>query len=188
MAAISSTIQKQLSWHDWTGAEGGALRGKWMTSGKLCIGSQWVFKKKRGKRVNCRTENKLKEAQSALEKTAPAVERVNKGEKRFAERQKLIRLADRSDQGWATVEEYMEDELLLSVLHLSITRALWRNAHGWCNLHVPQAFTRRGGEGGASLYSTIKGNHSVACTFSVAIPNSPQQQLWLAAIHTEAES
>jgi len=89
-----------------------------------CVSTHSESSRKRGKRVNCRTENKLKEAQSALEKTAPAVERVNKGEKRFAERQKLIRLADRSDQGWATVEEYMEDELLLLVLHLSITGAL----------------------------------------------------------------
>ena len=27
------------------------------------------------------------------------------------ERQKLIKIADRSDRGWATVDEYVEDEL-----------------------------------------------------------------------------
>ena len=60
-------------------------------------------------------EDRVKEAQSALEKTPPAVDKattaLKEGEKLIAERQKLIRIADRSDHGWATVEEYMEDEL-----------------------------------------------------------------------------
>ena len=36
---------------------------------------------------------------------------VDEGEKLVAERQKHIRIADRSENGWATVEEYVEDEL-----------------------------------------------------------------------------
>ena len=35
---------------------------------------------------------------------------LEKGEKLINERQKHIRIADRSDNGWATVEEYVEDE------------------------------------------------------------------------------
>ena len=31
--------------------------------------------------------------------------------KLVCERQKLIRMADRSEHGWVTVEEYLEDEL-----------------------------------------------------------------------------
>ena len=43
-----------------------------------------------------------------VEKAKTAVE---EGEKLINERQKLIRIADRSEHGWATVEEYEEDEL-----------------------------------------------------------------------------
>ena len=35
---------------------------------------------------------------------------LEEGEKLIVERQKHIRIADRSDNGWATVEEYLEDE------------------------------------------------------------------------------
>lgn len=52
----------------------------------------------------------------------------------------------------------------------------------------PKHSPGEGKGGGLLCIQLFKGNHSVACTFSVAIPNSPQQQLWLAAIHTEAES
>ena len=36
---------------------------------------------------------------------------LGEGEKLIAERQKHIRIPDRSENGWATVEEYMENEL-----------------------------------------------------------------------------
>ena len=40
-----------------------------------------------------------------------AREELQKGRKLIAERQKLIRIADRADLGWAVVEEYTADEL-----------------------------------------------------------------------------
>ena len=47
--------------------------------------------------------------------TPPEVEKARKvlqeGEELIAQRQKLIRIADISDHGWATVEEYVDDEL-----------------------------------------------------------------------------
>ena len=58
---------------------------------------------------------KLSEARSALDERSAAVEKakqlLEEGEKIINERQKHIRIADRSDNGWATVEEYVEDEL-----------------------------------------------------------------------------
>lgn len=36
---------------------------------------------------------------------------LQEGSKIVSERQKLIRIADRSEHGWATVDEYLEDEL-----------------------------------------------------------------------------
>ena len=40
-----------------------------------------------------------------------AREALKEGEDLIAARQKAIRIADRSEYGWATVEEYEEDEL-----------------------------------------------------------------------------
>ena len=58
---------------------------------------------------------KFSEARSALDERPAAVEKakqlLEEGEKIINERQKHIRIADRSDNGWATVEEYVEDEL-----------------------------------------------------------------------------
>ena len=58
---------------------------------------------------------KFDSVKAALHETPPAVERakfaIQEGEKLINDRQKLIRMADRSEHGWATVEEYEDDEL-----------------------------------------------------------------------------
>ena len=58
---------------------------------------------------------KFNSIKAALHETPPAVEKaksaIEEGEKLINDRQKLIRIADRSEHGWATVEEYEEDEL-----------------------------------------------------------------------------
>jgi uncharacterized protein YeaO (DUF488 family) len=58
---------------------------------------------------------KLEAAAASLSEIPPAMEKakaqLEEGLKLVCERQKLIRLADRSEHGWATVEEYLEDEL-----------------------------------------------------------------------------
>ena len=59
--------------------------------------------------------SKFAAVKSAARETPPAVERVigaaEEGEKVISERNKLIRIADRSEYGWDTVEEYQDDEL-----------------------------------------------------------------------------
>ena len=77
-----------------------------------------VFKKKgneRQYRHNEEVKLKLMEARSALDETPLAVEKaktaLEEGEKLIVERQKHIRIADRSENGWVTVDEYVEDEL-----------------------------------------------------------------------------
>ena len=58
---------------------------------------------------------KMDAASAALKEASPALEKaktlLDEGLKLVCERQKLIRMADRSEHGWATVEEYLEDEL-----------------------------------------------------------------------------
>ena len=58
---------------------------------------------------------KLSEASSTLDEWPAAVEKakqlLEEGEKIINECQKHIRIADRSDNGWVMVEEYVEDEL-----------------------------------------------------------------------------
>ena len=58
---------------------------------------------------------KFEAGAACLTETPPAMEKaktmMEEGTKFVRERQKLIRLADRSEHGWATVEEYLEDEL-----------------------------------------------------------------------------
>ena len=58
---------------------------------------------------------KVVDAAEAISKTPAAVSKaktlLEEGEKLLVDRQKLLRIADRSENGWATVEEYMEDEL-----------------------------------------------------------------------------
>lgn len=77
-----------------------------------------VFKKKGNERQYRHNEEvrlKVSDAVSALSETPPAVEKaktlLEEGEKVIVDRQKHIRIADRSENGWATVEEYVEDEL-----------------------------------------------------------------------------
>ena len=77
-----------------------------------------VFKKKGNERQYRHNEEvrlKVSDAASALSETPPAVEKaktlLEEGEKLIVDRQKLIRIADRSENGWATVDEYVEDEL-----------------------------------------------------------------------------
>ena len=77
-----------------------------------------TFKKKTHEKqhhFNEEVRAKVAEASDALAQTPAAVEKakslLEEGEKLILDRQKLIRIADRSENGWATVEEYMEDEL-----------------------------------------------------------------------------
>ena len=85
---------------------------------KLKLEKAPVFRKKGHEKQYIHNEEvrmKLSDARSALSEAPPAVEKaktlLEEGEKLIAERQKHIRIADRSENGWATVEEYMEDEL-----------------------------------------------------------------------------
>ena len=76
------------------------------------------FKKKSHEvqyRFNEEVRSKFEAAKTAISEAPPAVEKaktaLEEGEKLITERQKLIRIADRSEHGWATVEEYEDDEL-----------------------------------------------------------------------------
>ena len=57
----------------------------------------------------------VKAAQSSLCSMPPDIEKAKKaleeGERTITDRQKHIKVADRSEFGWATVEEYVADEL-----------------------------------------------------------------------------
>ena len=59
--------------------------------------------------------NRMEEATAALQQTPSAVEKaktsLEEGMTSLKTRQKHIRIADRSEYGWAAVEEYVEDEL-----------------------------------------------------------------------------
>ena len=65
---------------------------------------------------NATVMDKTEEATAALQQTPPAVEKANtsleEGMTSLKTRQKHIRIADRSEYGWAAVEEYVEDELV----------------------------------------------------------------------------
>ena len=85
---------------------------------KLKLEKAPSFKKKTHEKqylFNEAVSSKMEAATSALSETPPAVEKaktqLEEGLKLICERQKLIRMADRSEHGWATVEEYLEDEL-----------------------------------------------------------------------------
>ena len=77
-----------------------------------------TFKKKGHEaqyRFNEELASKFGAVKDAVEETPPSVAKVvaavEEGEKLIAERNKLIRIADRSEHGWATVAEYEDDEL-----------------------------------------------------------------------------
>ena len=76
------------------------------------------FKKKSPKQqfiFNSSLEEKLDSCATALEKSAPDLDKarcsLEEGMKLPKDRQKLIKIADRSEFGWSTVAEYVEDEL-----------------------------------------------------------------------------
>ena len=78
-----------------------------------------TFKKKSHEKqfkFNATVMDKTEEATAALQQTPPAVEKANtsleEGMTSLKTRQKHIRIADRSEYGWAAVEEYVEDELV----------------------------------------------------------------------------
>ena len=77
-----------------------------------------VFKKKQYEKQYCFNEEvrgKISSATNSLDSAPPAVERakeaLKEGERLLVARQKAIRIADWSEFGWATVDEYEEDEL-----------------------------------------------------------------------------
>ena len=85
---------------------------------KLKMDKKPSFKKKAHEKqfdFNEEVKDKLEEASTALNADPPAVEKAKKalkeGEVLIGQRQKLIKIADRSEHGWATVDEYMADEL-----------------------------------------------------------------------------
>ena len=85
---------------------------------KLKVDKKPTFKKKAHERqfsFNQELKDKLESASAAANATPPALEKVKQalkeGEVLIKERQKLIQIADRSEHGWATVEEYVADEL-----------------------------------------------------------------------------
>ena len=76
------------------------------------------FKKKGNEKqykFNEKVKDKMEAASKFLSMMPPAVEKakeaLQEGEKLILARQKLIRIADRSEYGWATVTEYEEDEV-----------------------------------------------------------------------------
>ena len=68
---------------------------------------------------NAKVDEAVAEAEHQIEEagpsTAPALERakeaLKKGRKIISDRQKLIKIADRSEHGWGVVQEYTADEL-----------------------------------------------------------------------------
>ena len=85
---------------------------------KLKLKKAPLFRKKGHEKQYIHNEEvrmKFLDVCSALSEPPPAVEKakslLEEGEKLIVEWQKHIRITDRSDNGWATVEEHVEDEL-----------------------------------------------------------------------------
>ena len=64
-------------------------------------------------KFNAKIQDSIDEAKSYLESNAvdKAKESLNEGTSLLTERQKLILLADKSEFGWKTVQEYTQNEL-----------------------------------------------------------------------------
>ena len=85
---------------------------------KMRLDKGVTFKKKGNEKqhqFNERVKDKIEAANRCLSAIPPAVEKakeaLQEGEQLITARQKLIRIADRSEFGWTTVTEYEEDEL-----------------------------------------------------------------------------
>ena len=85
---------------------------------KMRLDKGVTFRKKGNERqhqFNEKVKDKLEAATRCLSSTPAAIEKakeaLQKGEQLIMARQKLIRIADRSEFGWTTVSEYEEDEL-----------------------------------------------------------------------------
>ena len=86
---------------------------------KMKLEKKVTFKKKTHEKQHDFNEevcHKISVAQRSLDSaTTPDVEKameaLKEGEKLISARQKLIKVADRSEFGWATVKEYVEDDL-----------------------------------------------------------------------------
>ena len=80
---------------------------------KMRLNKGLKFKKKSNEKqyqFNERVQEKLEFAKKSVSSTPPAIEKakeaLKEGELLIKERQKMIRIADRSEYGWATVAEY----------------------------------------------------------------------------------
>ena len=85
---------------------------------KMRLDKGVTFKKKGNEKqhqFNEQVKDKIEAANRCLSAIPPAVEKakeaLQEGEQLITARQKLIRIADRSEFGWTTVTEYEEDEL-----------------------------------------------------------------------------
>ena len=85
---------------------------------KMRIEKKPTFKKvghEKQYEFNEEVQDKLVSVDAALAQRPPAVEKartlLQEGQKLIVIRQKKIKIADRSENGWATVKEYEEDEL-----------------------------------------------------------------------------
>ena len=85
---------------------------------KIRLDSKPTFKKRGHEKqflFNEQVREQFEVIDSALKQTPPAVEKaraaIQEGERLIDIRQKNIKIADRSEHGWATVAEYEEDEL-----------------------------------------------------------------------------
>ena len=85
---------------------------------KMRLDKGILFKRKGNEKqhdFNEKVKDTIEAATRCLNAIQPAVEKakeaLQEGEELLTARQKLIRIADRSEYGWATVAEYEEDEL-----------------------------------------------------------------------------
>lgn len=116
MASMNDIKEQMMTWRKELSDERDAADDRLVKKMRLDKGIQ--FKRKSNEKQHQFNESvldKLEVAQKSLSSTPPAVERakeaLGEGEQLIKNRQKLIRIADRSEYGWQTVAEYEEDEL-----------------------------------------------------------------------------